>query len=67
MLEADLGVRHAVAALGGDDRPGAIADRAHAWRPWRSYAVAHLWASLDDRPAERSTDRHPRGPESPHA
>jgi AraC family transcriptional regulator of adaptative response / DNA-3-methyladenine glycosylase II len=46
MLEADLGVRHAVAALGGDDLPRAITDRAHAWRPWRSYAVAHLWAGL---------------------
>jgi AraC family transcriptional regulator of adaptative response / DNA-3-methyladenine glycosylase II len=63
MLEADLGVRHAVARLGGDDRPGAIAERAHAWRPWRSYAVAHLWASLadPDRDAARvaSSDAHP--------
>jgi AraC family transcriptional regulator of adaptative response / DNA-3-methyladenine glycosylase II len=46
MLAGDLGVRHAVAALGGDDRPRAIAERAHAWRPWRSYAVGYLWASL---------------------
>ena len=46
MLAGDLGVRHAVAALGGDDRARAIEVRAHAWRPWRSYAVGHLWASL---------------------
>ena len=46
MLAGDLGVRHAVAALGGDDRVRAIELRAHAWRPWRSYAVGHLWASL---------------------
>ena len=46
MLSGDLGVRHAVAALGGDDRARAIEARAHAWRPWRSYAVGHLWASL---------------------
>ena len=46
MLAGDLGVRHAVAALGGDDRARAIEARAHAWRPWRSYAVGHLWASL---------------------
>jgi AraC family transcriptional regulator, regulatory protein of adaptative response / DNA-3-methyladenine glycosylase II len=46
MLEADLGVRHAVEALGGEGTPRAIAARAHAWRPWRSYAVAHLWAGL---------------------
>ena len=46
MLSGDLGVRHAVLALGGDDRARAIEVRAHAWRPWRSYAVGHLWASL---------------------
>jgi AraC family transcriptional regulator of adaptative response / DNA-3-methyladenine glycosylase II len=48
MLAGDLGVRRAVAALGGDDRAVAIEQRAHAWRPWRSYAVSHLWASLGD-------------------
>ncbi|MGB7979241.1 MAG: AlkA N-terminal domain-containing protein [Candidatus Nanopelagicales bacterium] len=48
MLASDLGVRRAVAALGGDDAPRAIERAAHAWRPWRSYAVAHLWASLAD-------------------
>jgi AraC family transcriptional regulator of adaptative response / DNA-3-methyladenine glycosylase II len=47
MLAGDLGVRHAVAALGGDDRVREIERAAHAWRPWRSYAVAHLWASLE--------------------
>ncbi len=47
MLAGDLGVRHAVARLGGDDRPREIEATAHAWRPWRSYAVAHLWASLE--------------------
>ncbi len=50
MLAGDLGVRRAIAALGGDDRPRAIEQRAHAWRPWRSYAVGHLWASLGDPP-----------------
>jgi len=38
-LDGDVGVRRALAALGGD----ADADR---WRPWRSYAVMHLWRSL---------------------
>ncbi len=47
MLAGDLGVRHAVAALGGDDRPPEIERTARTWRPWRSYAVAHLWASLE--------------------
>ncbi len=47
MLAGDLGVRHAMASLGGTDRAREIERTAHAWRPWRSYAVAHLWASLE--------------------
>jgi AraC family transcriptional regulator of adaptative response / DNA-3-methyladenine glycosylase II len=33
---------------------GAMHARAERWRPWRSYAVHHLWASLADLPARRS-------------
>jgi AraC family transcriptional regulator of adaptative response / DNA-3-methyladenine glycosylase II len=40
LLAADLGVRRALERLGGD--PGA----AERWRPFRSYATHHLWASL---------------------
>ena len=36
----DLGVKHALAALGAD--PSA----AERWRPWRSYATFHLWSTL---------------------
>ncbi len=43
-LATDLGVRRALARLGCQDAP-AIDER---WRPWRSYAVAQLWASLAD-------------------
>jgi AraC family transcriptional regulator of adaptative response / DNA-3-methyladenine glycosylase II len=39
-LESDLGVRQALAAI---DLPASAADR---WRPWRTYAMHHLWASL---------------------
>jgi AraC family transcriptional regulator, regulatory protein of adaptative response / DNA-3-methyladenine glycosylase II len=45
-LPTDLGVRHALAALGHDGRPGATARLGEHWRPWRSYALHHLWASL---------------------
>ena len=38
-LPGDVGVRRALAALGGAADP----DR---WRPFRSYAVMHLWHSL---------------------
>ncbi len=42
LLVTDLGIRHALAGL-GVTRPADVADR---WRPWRSYAGHHLWASL---------------------
>jgi AraC family transcriptional regulator of adaptative response / DNA-3-methyladenine glycosylase II len=42
-LPTDLGVRHAVAALAPGLAPAALAE---AWRPWRSYALMHLWTSL---------------------
>ena len=39
----DLGVRHGFAALGLADDARSIAARAERWRPWRAYAVMHLW------------------------
>jgi AraC family transcriptional regulator, regulatory protein of adaptative response / DNA-3-methyladenine glycosylase II len=38
LLETDLGVRRGLQRLGGD---AIDTDR---WRPWRSYAVQHLWS-----------------------
>jgi len=53
----DLGVRKALARLGhGGDRRGAEA-LAEGWRPWRSYAAQHLWASLEDAPAGKRERR----------
>lgn len=43
---ADLGLRHALTRLGITATPRQILDRAEAWRPWRAYAVHHLWNSL---------------------
>lgn len=40
LLDTDLGVRHALTAL--DLGP----DAANRWRPWRTYAMHHLWATL---------------------
>ena len=44
LLPTDLGLRQALARLGGhpDDAPRL----AQEWRPWRSYAQLHLWHSL---------------------
>jgi AraC family transcriptional regulator, regulatory protein of adaptative response / DNA-3-methyladenine glycosylase II len=39
-LPTDIGVRRALDALGGP------APDPEAWRPWRSYALMHLWHSL---------------------
>ncbi len=38
----DLGVRKAL----GTDKPNEILALAEKWRPWRAYAVLHLWHSL---------------------
>lgn len=46
-LPTDLGVRRAIERAGGDGNPAAVAELARPWRPWRSYALQYLWASLD--------------------
>jgi AraC family transcriptional regulator of adaptative response / DNA-3-methyladenine glycosylase II len=48
-LPTDLGIKHALEHLGVPGDPKSAASLAEAWRPWRSYALAHLWASLDQR------------------
>jgi AraC family transcriptional regulator of adaptative response / DNA-3-methyladenine glycosylase II len=52
----DLGVRK---ALGGLALKGATT-RAEAWRPWRAYAVMHLWNGLAVRPDESKDEQTPR-------
>jgi AraC family transcriptional regulator of adaptative response / DNA-3-methyladenine glycosylase II len=39
----DLGVRRGFEALGLASTPKTILERAERWRPWRAYAVMHLW------------------------
>ncbi len=43
-LPTDLGVRNALAGLGHD--PAAVIGDSDSWRPWRSYALMHLWNTL---------------------
>ena len=43
-LPTDHGVRTALPGLS----TAGIKARAEAWRPWRAYAVMHLWASLEE-------------------
>jgi AraC family transcriptional regulator of adaptative response / DNA-3-methyladenine glycosylase II len=39
----DAGIAQAL----GDKRPAQLARIAEAWRPWRAYAVMHLWSSQE--------------------
>jgi AraC family transcriptional regulator of adaptative response / DNA-3-methyladenine glycosylase II len=41
----DLGVRAAAKALGLPSAPKPLTAAAAGWRPWRAYAVQHLWAT----------------------
>jgi AraC family transcriptional regulator of adaptative response / DNA-3-methyladenine glycosylase II len=45
-MPTDLGVRHALEHLGQAGDPKSAAALAERWRPWRSYALIHLWESL---------------------
>ncbi|WP_130798905.1 AlkA N-terminal domain-containing protein [Streptomyces otsuchiensis] len=52
-LPGDAGVRHGLARI------GAGAGAAEGWRPWRSYALHHLWQAASATPVP--TDREPTG------
>jgi AraC family transcriptional regulator of adaptative response / DNA-3-methyladenine glycosylase II len=41
----DLGIYKAL----GETRPKRVLEIAEAWRPWRAYAVFHLWKSLEEK------------------
>jgi AraC family transcriptional regulator, regulatory protein of adaptative response / DNA-3-methyladenine glycosylase II len=44
-LPTDLGVKRALTQLEQSTSPRDITETAHSWRPWRAYALQHLWAS----------------------
>jgi AraC family transcriptional regulator, regulatory protein of adaptative response / DNA-3-methyladenine glycosylase II len=43
-MATDLGIRRAARKLGLPDGAAELSALAHEWRPWRSYAMVHLWA-----------------------
>ena len=47
---ADLILRRAAAGDGGELTTKALSAMAEAWRPWRAYAVMHLWRGVADKP-----------------
>jgi AraC family transcriptional regulator of adaptative response / DNA-3-methyladenine glycosylase II len=44
---SDLGVLHALRALGAEADARESERRSQAWRPFRSYSLMHLWGSLE--------------------
>jgi AraC family transcriptional regulator, regulatory protein of adaptative response / DNA-3-methyladenine glycosylase II len=44
-MPTDLGVRRALERLGHDGSPRAATELAERWRPYRAYAMQHLWAA----------------------
>jgi AraC family transcriptional regulator of adaptative response / DNA-3-methyladenine glycosylase II len=55
-LPSDLGVRHALERMGQLGDPRSAASLAERWRPWRSYALVHLWGTLGGPPAPLAAD-----------
>lgn len=45
-LPTDAGVRAALDRLGSPSDPKSTAAAAEHWKPWRSYALLHLWSTL---------------------
>ena len=43
-MPTDLGIRRAAHAIGLPGDPAALVAAGEGWRPWRSYAMAHLWS-----------------------
>jgi AraC family transcriptional regulator of adaptative response / DNA-3-methyladenine glycosylase II len=56
---ADLGVLRGLAALGTRATPRTAIEMAERWRPWRAYAVQHLWGAAAGVPSG-----YPSGPAS---
>jgi AraC family transcriptional regulator, regulatory protein of adaptative response / DNA-3-methyladenine glycosylase II len=48
-LPTDIGVRNALIRLGHD--PAEVVAGSDSWRPWRSYALMHLWNTLMPAPS----------------
>jgi len=56
-LEGDVVVRGAMRSLALPAASGPAATRAFAWRPWRSYAVMHLWRHAAETPSPRTKEQ----------
>ncbi|MFT3928507.1 MAG: AlkA N-terminal domain-containing protein [Myxococcales bacterium] len=55
----DIGLLRALAQDGVRPTPKVLLARAEAWRPWRSYAVLHLWTEEAARAASKPPSAQP--------
>jgi AraC family transcriptional regulator, regulatory protein of adaptative response / DNA-3-methyladenine glycosylase II len=58
-LPGDVGIRHALERLGHPVEGPRATALAEPWRPWRSYAVMHLWSALGAPPDRRLAANQP--------
>src|SRR4029079_4371120 len=56
-LASDIGLQRRAAVRGRRPTAAQLFDRAERWRPWRAYAMLHLWMAESDK--ENSTHRIP--------
>jgi AraC family transcriptional regulator of adaptative response / DNA-3-methyladenine glycosylase II len=57
-LAADVGLQRSLATRGHRLTPQKLLARAEKWRPWRAYAMLHLWMAHSD--AAHSTTKKER-------
>ena len=56
-MPTDLGVRHGLQALGVAGDPRSAEAMSQRWRPWRSYALQHVWAAAARPAVARIADK----------
>lgn len=56
-MPSDLGVRQGLRALGLPSDPRGADEVARKWRPWRSYALQHVWAAAANTAISRADER----------
>jgi AraC family transcriptional regulator of adaptative response / DNA-3-methyladenine glycosylase II len=60
-MPTDLGIRRAARAIGLPDDPAQLVAASESWRPWRSYAMAHLWGLPAPAPTAEIPTRRLKG------
>ena len=62
-MPTDLGIPTGGGGSGSPTTPSVLARLAEGWRPWRSYAMAYLWASLSEEVTSAASPASPGSPD----